>query len=80
MSVAEAVYIETCKVCEAVSKWFQRGLIQFQRGKQLSANRAVMEQMKYEFTPKGDHYMYLQKLNDQTNLEYDKKLEELEKK
>ena len=39
-----------------------------------------MEQMKYEFTPKGDHYMYLQKLNDQTNLEYDKKLEELEKK
>ena len=39
MSVAEAVYEETCKFCETISKWFQRGIIQMQRGRQLSANR-----------------------------------------
>ena len=38
MSVAEAVYVETCKFCEAVSKWFQSSIIQLQRGRQLSAN------------------------------------------
>ena len=44
MSVA-TVYEETCKFCEAVSKWFQRGIIELQRGRQLSANRRLVQEV-----------------------------------
>ena len=45
MSVATAVYEETCKICETISLWFQRGIIQIQRGRQLSANRQIINQL-----------------------------------
>ena len=46
MSTVEAVYVETCKICEAVSKWFQKVILEMQRGKQLSANRKIFEEYK----------------------------------
>mgnify|MGYP003300181610 CR=1 FL=1 len=45
MSTVEAVYEETCKICETISLWFQRGIIQIQRGRQLSANRQIINQL-----------------------------------
>ena len=45
MSVATAVYEETCKICETISLWFQRVIIQIQRGRQLSANRQIINQL-----------------------------------
>lgn len=78
MSVASAVYERSCHVCESVRIVIKRTLLNIQRGKQLSANKEIMEQMKYEFTPKGDGFLYLQRLNDSTNAEYDAAIEKLE--
>ena len=78
MSVASAVYERTCHVCDAVRIVLKRAFLNFQRGKQLSANREIMQQMKYEFTPKGDGFLYLQQLNDRTNAEYDEAIKKLE--
>ena len=71
MSVASVVYERTCHICDAVRVVIKRTLLNIQRGKQLSANREIMQQMKYEFRPKGDGFLYLQQLNDRTNAEYD---------
>ena len=46
MSVASAVYERTCHVCDAVRLYFQRAIIQMQRGRQLSANQKIMREMK----------------------------------
>ena len=78
MSVASAVYERTCHICDAVRVVLKRVFLNIQRGKQLSANREIMQQMKYEFTPKGDGFLYLQQLNDRTNAEYDAAIEKLE--
>ena len=78
MSVASAVYERTCHVCDNVRVFIKRAFLNFQRGKQLSANREIMQQMKYEFTPKGDRFLYLQQLNDRTNAEYDEAIRKLE--
>ena len=78
MSVASAVYERTCHFCDAVRIVLYRLFLNFQRGKQLSANREIMQQMKYEFTPKGDGFLYLQQLNDRTNAEYDEAIRKLE--
>lgn len=77
MSVASAVYERTCHVCDEVRYHITKALLNIQRGKQLSANRQIMEQMKYEFTPRGDSFFYLSRMNDSTNKEYDKKIAEL---
>ena len=76
MSVAEAVYVETCKICEAVSKWFQRGILEMQRGRQLSINRRIFAEYKLFDREAGYH---LQRVQDQTNAEYDKKIADLKK-
>ena len=78
MSVASAVYERTCHICDAVRVVIKRTLWNIQRGKQLSANREIMQQMKYEFRPKGDGFLYLQQLNDRTNAEYDEAIRKLE--
>mgnify|MGYP001159499562 FL=1 len=80
MSVAEAVYVETCKFCEAVSKWFQRGLIEMQRGRQLSANRKLMQEVGLWNRLDKDMSFHFDTMNERTNQEYDQKLKELENK
>ena len=80
MSVAEAVYVETCKFCEAVSKWFQRGLIEMQRGRQLSANRKLMQEVGLWNRLDKDMSFHFDTRNERTNQEYDQKLKELENK
>ena len=80
MSVAEAVYVETCKICEAVSKWFQRGIIEMQRGRQLSANRKLMQEVGLWNRLDKDMSFHFDTMNERTNQEYDQKLKELENK
>ena len=80
MSVAEAVYEETCKICEAVSKWFQRGLIEMQRGRQLSANRKLMQEVGLWNRMDKDMSFHFDTMNERTNKEYDQMLKDLENK
>ena len=82
MSVATAVYEETCKICEAISLWFQRTIIQIQRGRQLSANRQIINQLPaiMAVTQNKELNYNLDKMNDLTNKMYDDKLESLRKK
>ena len=78
MSVASAVYERSCHICDAVRIVLYKLFLNFQRGKQLSANRDIMQQMKYEFQRKGDGWYYLSELNDRTNAEYDEAIKKLE--
>ena len=82
MSVATAVYEETCKICEAISLWFQRTIIQIQRGRQLSANRQIINQLPAIMAVSQNKELNynLDKMNDLTNKMYDDKLETLRKK
>ena len=82
MSVATAVYEETCKICETISLWFQRGIIQIQRGRQLSANRQIKNQLPaiMAIGQNKELNYNLDKMNDLTNKMYDDKLESLRKK
>ena len=77
MSVASAVYERTCHVCDAVRLYFQRAIIQMQRGRQLSANNKIMHDLRWEYPHNGDLRYHLNEMSDRTNAEYDKKLEEL---
>tara|TARA_X000000950_G_scaffold69576_1_gene86203 strand:- start:952 stop:1200 length:249 start_codon:yes stop_codon:yes gene_type:complete len=82
MSVAEAVYVETCRICETVSKWFQKVLIEMQRGKQLHANKQIMSHLPAirSVSDVKEMSFNLDKMNDLTNEMYDKMLVELENK
>ena len=80
MSVASAVYERTCHVCDVVRFYVLKTIYEMQRGRQLSVNRDIMEQMRYEFTPKGDGFLYLQRMNDSTNKRYDEKIKQLSAK
>tara|TARA_B100000282_G_scaffold112527_1_gene79743 strand:+ start:2051 stop:2299 length:249 start_codon:yes stop_codon:yes gene_type:complete len=82
MSVATAVYEETCKICETISLWFQRTIIQIQRGRQLSANRQIINQLPaiMAISQNKELNYNLDKMNDLTNKMYDDKLESLRKK
>ena len=82
MSVATAVYEETCKICETISLWFQRGIIQIQRGRQLSANRQIINQLPaiMAISQNKELNYNLDKMNDLTNKMYDDKLVSLRKK
>ncbi|MBK55906.1 MAG: hypothetical protein CMC84_01075 [Flavobacteriaceae bacterium] len=82
MSVATAVYEETCKICETISLWFQKTIIQIQRGRQLSANREIINQLPALMAVSHNKELNynLDKMNDLTNEMYDKKIEELENK
>ena len=78
MSVAEAVYVETCKFCEAVSKWFQRGIIELQRGRQLSANRRLVQEVGLWNKLDKDMSLHFDQMNERTNEEYDQRIKDLE--
>ena len=82
MAVATAVYEETCKICETISLWFQRVIIQIQRGRQLSANRQIINQLPaiMAISQNKELNYNLDKMNDLTNKMYDDKLESLRKK
>ena len=82
MSVATAVYVETCKICETISLWFQKVIIQIQRGRQLSANRQIINQLPaiMAISQNKELNYNLDKMNDLTNKMYDDKLESLRKK
>ena len=77
MSVASAVYARTCHVCDAIRLYFQRAIIQMQRGRQLSANQKIMREMNFEYARDADLRFHLNQMNDRTNEEYDRKLKEL---
>lgn len=77
MSVATAIYRETCHVCDVVGKWFVNLFLELQRARQLSANREVARQMKeLGFYHDKEVGYYLSKMNDNTNEQYDEKLKE----
>ena len=80
MSVAEAVYVETCKFCEAVSKWFQRGIIELQRGRQLSANRRLVQEVGLWNKLDKDMSLHFDQMNERTNEEYNQRIKDLENK
>ena len=72
MSVASALYKETCYVCEIVAKWFKKTFINLQRARQLSVNREVARQFHELGYDKEVNY-YLSKMNDNTKEENNKK-------
>ena len=78
MSVAEAVYVETCRICETVSKWFQRGIIELQRGRQLSANRRLVQEVGLWNKLDKDMSLHFDQMNERTNEEYDQRIKDLE--
>ena len=78
MSVASAVYERTCHVCDAIRLYFKRAIIQMQRGRQLSANNKIMNEMHLEYNRDADLRFHLNQMNDRTNEEYNKRLEELQ--
>ena len=47
MSVASAIYNETCHVCEIIGKAFKKSLKKMQYGLQMSANRRVARELAY---------------------------------
>ena len=47
MSVASAIYNETCHVCEVVGKYLNKSLKKIQYGLQMSANRRVARELAY---------------------------------
>ena len=77
MSVA-TVYEETCKFCEAVSKWFQRGIIELQRGRQLSANRRLVQEVGLWNKLDKDMSLHFDQMNERTNEVYDQRIKDLE--
>ena len=79
MSVA-TVYEETCKFCEAVSKWFQRGIIELQRGRQLSAIRRLVQEVGLWNKLDKDMSLHFDQINERTNEEYDQRIKDLENK
>jgi len=77
MSVASAVYERTCHVCDAVRLFVMRTIINMQRGKQLSANYKIMNEVHIWNRGDKDLMYHLQQMNEATNQEYDRKIEEL---
>ena len=74
MSVAAAVYDQTCHVCEAIKNHLLKFYYNVQRGKQLSANRHIFDNhMKLD----TDRKYHFNRMNDATNQEYDKKIKQL---
>ena len=78
MSVASAVYERTCHVCDAIRLYFKRAIIQMQRGRQLSANYKIMNEMHFQYNRDADLIFHFNQMNDRTNEEYNKRLEELQ--
>ena len=74
MSVASAIYNETCHVCEVIGKYLNKSLKKIQYGLQMSANRRVARELTHlGFHQQKEYNQILDQLNDQTNSEYNKK-------
>ncbi len=74
MSVATAVYDQTCYVCETIKKYLLQFYYNTLRARQLSANREIYDKhMKWD---KEKDYYFL-KMNAYTNKKYDEKIKEL---
>jgi len=74
MSVATAVYDQTCSICETVRKYFLNFYYESQRGKQLSANQKIYQ---IHMGMDRDKDYHLSKMNESTNKEYDLKVQKL---
>lgn len=74
MSVAAAVYDQTCHVCDLVNKYIKTFFLNLQRGRQLSANNEIF---KHQMSLDKDKKFYLQKMNEHTNKEFDTKIKKL---
>tara|TARA_Y100000817_G_scaffold196418_1_gene153632 strand:- start:86 stop:313 length:228 start_codon:yes stop_codon:yes gene_type:complete len=71
MSVASAIYNETCHICEVVGKTFKKSLKKIQYGLQMSANRRVARELAHlGFHQQKEYNQILDQLNDKTNAEY----------
>ena len=71
MSVASAIYNETCHVCEVIGKTFKKSLKKIQYGLQMSANRRVARELAHlGFHQQKEYNQILDQLNDKTNAEY----------
>ena len=71
MSVASAIYNETCHICEVVGKTFKKSLKKNQYGLQMSANRRVARELAHlGFHQQKEYNQILDQLNDKTNAEY----------
>ena len=71
MSVASAIYNETCHICEVVGKTFKKSLKKIQYGLQMSANRRVARELaNLGFHQQKEYNQILDQLNDKTNAEY----------
>jgi len=71
MSVASAIYQETCHVCEVVSKYLGKTFKKMQYGLQMSANRRVARELAHlGFHQQKEYNQILDQLNDKTNEEY----------
>ena len=55
MSVAEAVYEGTCHICDAVKSSFLKIFYNIQRGRQLSANQRIFQEMMHIDRDAGYH-------------------------
>ena len=74
MSVATAVYDQTCHICDLINKSIKTFFLNLQRGRQLSANSEIF---KYQMHYDNDREYYLHKMNEHTNKEFDTKIKEL---
>ena len=71
MSVASAIYNETCHVCEVIGKYLNKSLKKIQYGLQMSANRRVARELAHlGFHQQKEYNQILDQLNDKTNAEY----------
>ena len=77
MSVASAVYERTCHVCDVVKYHVVKIFLNMQRGRQLSANQRIMNEVHIWNRGDKDLMYHLQQMNEATNQEYDRKIEEL---
>jgi len=75
-AISTAVWQNTCKVCDKIHKVLHNTLVDFQRGRQLSANREIMVQLPHirHLSRDLDLPFHLDKMNDSTNKMYDAKL------
>ena len=71
MSVATAIYKETCHVCEVVNKSLIKMLRKIQFGMQMNANRRVARELvSLGFHNQKEYNQIIQKMNDRTINEY----------
>ena len=68
MSVASAVYVGTCVVCDWVNNIVRRSWLRVQRSRQLAANHRIYDQMKLVDKDAGYH---LANMNDKINEHYE---------